>query len=105
VAFAFLFLIGHFLLLSARGERFDKLARYFITGVSRIQGSTVELLMWQTQAIQTYRANLWARLTHWHTGDQRPLKLEPYPPYQTQYETDDDYVPHPIAPVQKVESV
>jgi amino acid transporter len=97
VAFALLFLVAHFLLLSARGERFDKLARYFITGVSRIQGSTAELLMWQTQAIQTYRSNLWARLTHWHTGDQRPLKLEPYPPYQTHYEHDDDYEHHPTA--------
>jgi len=108
VAFFFLFLIGHFMLLSSRGERFDKLARYFITGVSRIQGATVELLMWQTQVIQTYRTNLWARLTHWHTGDQRPLKLEPYPPYQTHYEADDDYVEHhnvvPAASVRKPES-
>ncbi len=108
VVFVALFFIGHFLLLSSRGERFDKLARYFITGVSRINGSMVELLMWQTQIIQTYRTNLWARLTHWHTGDQRPLRLEPYPAYQSHYEHEDDYVHHhhdakPAIPVSEPE--
>jgi hypothetical protein len=101
IVLAALVFVGHFLLVSARGERFDKLARYFITGVARIQGSMVDLLMWQTQAIQAYRTNLWARLTHWHTGDQRPLKLEPYPPYEAQYHQEDDYEHHDDVPKKK----
>lgn len=94
-----LFLFGHFYLLSKRGERFDKMARYFIVSVSRMHGTMSEMLMWQTQMMQTYRTNLWRRLEHWHTGDERPLKLLPFPPYEVHYDADDhDYVGHHLTP-------
>jgi hypothetical protein len=52
-----------------------------------------ELLLWQTHMMQIYRSNVWRRLTHWHTGDQRPLELAPYPEYQVHYDADEhDYL-------------
>jgi len=94
ITFSSLFVIGHYLLLSRGGERFDKMAKYFITGVSRMHGTMAELLLWQTHTMQTYRSNLWSRLMHWHTGDERPLALAEYPQYQMHYDSEELNGPH-----------
>ncbi len=101
VSFSSLYISGHLILLSNHGERFDKLARYFINGVSRIHGTMAELLMWQTHMMQTYRHNLWERLMHWHTGDERPAHKLAYPEYQIHYDTHDL---HDEAPVRVVKA-
>ncbi len=103
VSFSSLYITGHLILLSSHGERFDKLASYFITGVSRIHGTMAELLMWQTHMMQTYRHNTWERILHWHTGDERPFHKLPFPEYQIHYDTHDLHdgpqAPKPIVTV------
>lgn len=89
--FSALYITGHLILLSTQGERFDKLARYFITGVSRIHGTMAELLLWQTHMMQTYRHNLWERVLHWHNGDQKPIKKLVFPEYEIHYDHDDHH--------------
>jgi hypothetical protein len=91
VVFAFLFVGGHIFLISANGYRFDKQTRYFIQEVSRIHGTMFQQLYWQTETIQTYRDNLWQRITHWHRGDERPLELHTMPPYLIHF---DDHEEH-----------
>ncbi len=103
VTFSSLYIIGHTILLSSSGERFDKLAKYFITGVSRIHGTTAELLMWQTHMMQTYRHNLWERMLHWHTGDEKPFNKLPFPEYQIHYDNhENDHDGPPAPPVPKI---
>ncbi len=96
VTFSSLYISGHLILLSRGGERFDKLAKYFITGVSRIHGTMAELLLWQTHMMQTYRHNLWARVEHWHTGDEKPFKKWEFPEYQIHYDNHDAHEGPPI---------
>jgi hypothetical protein len=95
VTFSSLYITGHLILLSSHGARFDKMARYFITGVSRIHGTMAELLMWQTEMMQTYRHNLWGRILHWHTGDEKPFVKATFPEYQIHYDNHDHDHDHP----------
>jgi hypothetical protein len=96
--FSSLYIVGHMILLSDHGERFDKMARYFITGVSRIHGTMAELLLWQTHMMQTYRHNLWERVLHFHNGTMRPIQKLPFPEYQIHYDHDDHHEGPPVRP-------
>ena len=86
ISFSSLYIIGHLVLLSDGGKRSDELARHLIRDVCRIQGTTAELLTWQTHMIQTYRQNLMTRIERRRHPEQKVVKLQPYPPYQIHYD-------------------
>jgi amino acid permease-like protein len=85
VTFSTLFIGGHLLLLSRNGEREPKFADYLVRSVSRIHGTMAELLLWQTEMIQTYRSNLWSRIRAFRS--KQPIEQKPYPPYLMHLDT------------------
>ncbi len=88
VSFSSLFIMGHYFLLRRAGERVEQTAFHLIHDISRIEGTMAELLMWQTQMLQTYRHNLIERIRRWRERDVKKavLQLDAYPPYEVHYD-------------------